>query len=116
MSFVLLCAPGVTAALLVRELRYPRRVLLDASRDVSGTVLAVLLALWLGNAWALLLGLLFGQGIAVILVWFLHDYRPRFVMDREALAVYVEVGRHLYLSGLLTYVVTRGDDIAVGKC
>src|SRR5206468_4370119 len=114
-SFVLLCAPGVTAALLVRELRYHRRVLLDASRDVSGTVLAILLALWLGNAWALLLGLLFGQVIAVILVWFLHSYRPRLVMDREALAVYVRLGRHLYLSGLLTYVVTRGDDIAVGK-
>jgi len=114
-SFVLLCAPGVTAALLVRELRYHRRVLLDASRDVSGTALAILLALWLGNAWALLLGLLFGQVIAVILVWFLHSYRPRLVMDREALAVYVRLGRHLYLSGLLTYVVTRGDDIAVGK-
>ncbi len=114
-SFLLVCVPAVPAALLLRELRYSRRMVLDASRDISGTVSAIGLALLLGNAWALLLGLLLGQAVAMILVWFLHDYRPRWAMDREALGMYAEVGRHLYISGLLTYVVTRGDDIAVGK-
>ena len=114
-SFLLVCVPAVPAALLLRELRYSRRMLLDASRDISGTLFAIGLALLLGNAWALLLGLLLGQAVAMIFVWFLHDYRPRRAMDREALRVYAEVGRHLYVSGLLTYVVTRGDDIAVGK-
>ncbi len=114
-SFLLVCLPAVSAALLLRELRYRRRMLLDASRDISGTVFAIVLALLLHNAWALLLGLLLGQAVAMIFVWFLHDYRPRWGIDREALWVYAEVGRHLYVSGLLTYVVTRGDDIAVGK-
>ncbi len=114
-SFLLVCVPAVPAALLLRELRYRRRMLLDASRDISGTVFAIVLALLLDNAWALLLGLLLGQAVAMIVVWFLHDYRPRWAMDRAALRVYAKVGRHLYVSGLLTYVVTRGDDIAVGK-
>jgi len=114
-SFLLVCVPAVPAALLLRELRYSRRMLLDASRDISGTLFAIGLALLLGNAWALLLGLLLGQAVAMIFVWFLHDYRPRRAMDREALRVYAEVGCHLYVSGLLTYVVTRGDDIAVAK-
>jgi PST family polysaccharide transporter/lipopolysaccharide exporter len=114
-SFLLACLPAVPAALLLRELRYSRRILLDASRDVAGTVSAIVLALLLRNAWALLLGLLLGQAVAMIVVWFLHDYRPRWAMDREALGMYAEVGRHLYVSGLLTYVVTRGDDIAVAK-
>ena len=114
-SFVLVSLPVVSGALLLRELRYRRRMLLDASRDLSGTVLAIVLALLWGNAWALLLGLLLGQAVAMIVAWFLHDYRPRWAMDRAAVSVYAEVGRHLYLSGLLTYVVTRGDDIVVGK-
>jgi O-antigen/teichoic acid export membrane protein len=114
-SFLLVCVPAVSAALLLRELRYRRRVLLDASRDISSTVSAIGLALWLDNAWALLLSLLLGQAVAMIAVWFLHDYRPRWVMDRDAVSLYAEFGRHLYLSGLLTYVVTRGDDIVVGK-
>jgi len=114
-SFVLVCVPAVSAALLLRELCYRRRMLLDASRDISSTVLAIVLSLLLGNAWALLLGLLLGQAVAMIFVWFLHDYRPRWAMDREAVSHYAGVGRHLYLSGLLTYVVTRGDDIVVGK-
>jgi PST family polysaccharide transporter/lipopolysaccharide exporter len=105
----------VPAALLLRELRYRRRMALDAGRDVSGTVGAIVFALLLQNAWALLLGLLLGQAVAMILVWLLHDYRPRWAMDREALGMYAELGRHLYVSGLLTYVVTRGDDIAVAK-
>jgi len=115
LSFLLVCVPAVPAALLLRELCYSRRMLLDASRDISGTVFAIVLALLLQNAWALLLGLLLGQAVAMICVWFLHGYRPRWAMDREALGIYAEVGRHLYVSGLLTYVVTRGDDIAVAK-
>jgi O-antigen/teichoic acid export membrane protein len=114
-SFPLVCVPAVSSALLLRELRYGRRVLLDAARDVSGTAVAIVLALWLKNAWALLLGLMLGQAVAVFLAWFLHDYRPGWAMDREALSTYWEVGRHLYLVGLLTYVVTRADDITVGK-
>jgi O-antigen/teichoic acid export membrane protein len=114
-SFLLVCVPAVPAALLLRELRYSRRLALDASRDISGALSAIVLALLLGNAWALLLGLLLGQAVAMILVWFLHDYRPHWAMDREALGMYAAFGRHLYVSGLLTYVVTRGDDIAVAK-
>jgi lipopolysaccharide exporter len=114
-SFLLVCAPAVPATLLLRELRYRRRVLLDVSRDLSSTMAAIGLALLLDSAWALLLGLLLGQAVAAIVVWFLHDYRPRWAMDREAVSAYAEVGRHVYLSGLLTYIVTRGDDIVVGK-
>jgi PST family polysaccharide transporter/lipopolysaccharide exporter len=114
-SFLLVCVPAVPAALLLRELHYRRRMVLDASRDISGTLFAIVLTLLLGNAWALLLGLLLGQAVAMIFVWFLHDYRPRWAIDREALWMYAEVGRHLYVSGLLTYVVTRGDDVAVAK-
>jgi O-antigen/teichoic acid export membrane protein len=114
-SFVLVCVPAVSAALLMRELRFRSRVVLDAARDLSSTLSTIVLAVVLHNAWALLLGLLLGQAVAMVLVWFLHDYRPRWAMDRDAVSVYAEVGRHLYLSGLLTYVVTRGDDIVVGK-
>jgi O-antigen/teichoic acid export membrane protein len=114
-SFLLVSVPAVPAALLLRELRYRRRVWLDASRDISSTLSAIVLALLLDNAWALLLGLLLGQAVAMIVAWFLHSYRPRWAIDREALSAYWEVGRHLYLIGILTYVVTRGDDLVVGK-
>ena len=114
-SFLLVCVPAVSAALLLRELRYRRRVLLDASRDLSSTVSAIVLALLLDSAWALLLGLLLGQAVAMLAAWFLHSYRPRWTIDREALSAYWSVGRHLYPIGLLTYVVTRGDDLVVGK-
>ncbi len=114
-SFLLVNVPAVPAALLLRELRFRDRVALDAGRDVVGTVAAVALAIWLRNVWALLLGLLLGQMVAAVAVWFVHGFRPHWALDRVALADYWEFGRHLYASGLLAYVVTRGDDITVGK-
>ncbi len=115
LTFPLVSLPVVPEVLLLRELRYRSRAFLDASRIISGTVFTIALALWLGNAWALLLGLMLGQSVALIWVWFLHSYRPRWALDREALFAFWDFGRPLYFSRLLTYVVNRGDDIAVAK-
>lgn len=114
-SFLLVTVPAVPATLLLRDLRFRDRTMLDTGRDVCGLVCAIVLAWWLGNAWALLLGLLFGQLAAAIAVWFLRPIRPRWRLDRAALREYGQFGRHLYASGLMAYVVTKGDDIVVGK-
>lgn len=114
-SFLLVNVSAVPAALLLRELRFRVRVMFDAGRDVFGTLCAIALALWLRNAWALLIGLLLGQLAAAVAIWFLHQFRPRWVLDRVLLREFWKFGRHLYASGLMAYVVTRGDDITVGK-
>ncbi len=114
-SFLLAVVPMVPSALLLRELRFRQRVLLDVTRETVGTLSAVALALWLGSAWALLVGLLAGQAVAAAQVWSLHGFRPGWMVDRAAALDYWEFGRHLYVGGLLGYLVTRGDDITVGK-
>lgn len=114
-SFLLVGLPAVPAALLLREMRFRARTALDAGRDIGGALCSIVLAAWFGSAWALLLGLLAGQAVAAVGVWFLRTERPRLAWDREAVAEYWTFGRHLYASGLLTYVVTRGDAIAVGR-
>lgn len=114
-SFLLVGLPAVPSALLLREMRFRARAALDAGRDIGGALCSIALAYWLGTAWALLLGLLIGQAVAAVAVWFLRVERPGLIWDRAALAEYWAFGRHLYASGLLTYVVTRGDAIAVGR-
>ncbi len=114
-SHALVMLAAVPSALLLRELGFRRRVWLDVTRELAGTAAAVGLALWWGDAWALLAGLLIGQAMTVGQSLWLHAYRPRVVLDREACGFYWDFGRHLYLSGLLGYVVTKGDDITVGR-
>ena len=114
-SFLLVSLSTVSMALLLREMRYRSRVVLDGSREIIGGLCAIVLALLFENAWALLLGLLIGQAAALIGVWFFHPYRPRLLLDREAISHYWRFGCHLYVSGVLTYVVTRGADLTVGK-
>lgn len=114
-SFLLVNVQAVSASLLLREMRFRDRAILDAGRDLIGAVAAITLALWWGNAWALILSLLLSQMVGAVAVWFMHGFRPRWSLDLVELAEYWRFGRHLYTSGLLTYVVTRGDDITVGK-
>ena len=115
LSFLLVSLSTVSMALLLREMRYRSRVLLDASREIIGGLSAIILALLFENAWGLLLGLLIGQAAALIGSWYLHSYRPRLLWDREAVSHYWRFGCHLYVSGVLTYVVTRGADLTIGK-
>lgn len=114
-SFVLVNVPAVPSALLLRELRFRDRTLFDVVRDTVGTILSIALAFWVGNAWALLLGLLLGQLVGAAGIWLVHPFRPRWRLDREALTGYWQFGRHLCASGAMAYVVTKGDDIAVGR-
>lgn len=114
-SFLLINIPAVPAALLLRDLQFSTRAMLDAGRDVFGTVCAIALAFWLGNVWALIIGLLLGQFAGAVAIWFLYPFRPRWMLDQASLHGYWQSGRHLYASGLMAYVVTKGDDITVGK-
>jgi PST family polysaccharide transporter/lipopolysaccharide exporter len=114
-SALLVNWPAVPAALLLREMRFRERAVWEATRDLVGTIAAVALSLWRGDAWALLIGLLLGQAVGLVQMRFLHGFRPNWTWDREAVAFYWTFGRHLYVGGLLTYVVTKGDDITVGK-
>lgn len=115
MSFLLVSLSTVSMALLLRDLRYRSRVLLDGSREIVGALSAIILAWLFHNAWALLFGLLLGQTVSLIGAWFLHSYRPRLLLHREAVSHYWKFGCHLYVSGTLTYGITRGAGIIVGK-
>lgn len=114
-SFVLASVAAVPMSLLLRGLRYRDVVWMETGRELVGTGCAIALAVGLGNAWALLIGLLLGQAVWAIWAWTLQAYRPRWAMDAGAVRTYWEFGRHVYITGLLTYVVNRGDDIAVAK-
>ncbi len=115
LNFILVSIPAVPLSLLMRHLEYKNRVVLDIVREMVTVTLSILLALWLHSAWALLLGLLGGQFVVAAGIWFIVDYRPRWVLERKSLSELWKFGIPLYISGLLTYLVTRGDDLVVSK-
>jgi len=114
-NFVLVSLPLIPGALLIRELRYRDYVLLNIAREIVTVTLSISLGLWLHSAWALLLGVLGGQLTTAVGVWFIHGYRPEWLLDKESLTELWRFGMPLYISNLITYLVTRGDDLVVGK-
>jgi lipopolysaccharide exporter len=114
-SFLLVSAPAVPAALLIRDLRYRDHVLLSMAREVAVVSLSIALGVCLKNAWALLLGLLGGQLVFAGGIWFVGSYKPKWLLDKESFRETWQFGMPLYISGLMTYVVTRGDDLVVSR-
>jgi len=115
LNFLLLSIPQVHLALLNREMNYRGAVLINIFREIVGISTSIFLALWLQNAWALLIGFLLSNFVVSIGIWIVHPFRPTFVMDPGSLKYLWRFGNPLYFEGLLTYLITRGDDFVVAK-
>jgi O-antigen/teichoic acid export membrane protein len=70
-----------------QELQFGQETMLETLDLLAETVVAIGLALWLGNAWALVGGALVGEAVSVAVTYVRHPYRPAFGLDRG------EIGR-----------------------
>lgn len=80
---------------------------------IGGFVVTISLAWVLRSYWALVLGSLFNQIVAVALSYVMSSYRPRF-----SLAVVGEIwsfSQWMLVRGLANYIFTQGDQFIVGK-
>jgi O-antigen/teichoic acid export membrane protein len=98
-----------------KELEFNKKIILDLISDFAGAIAAVLLAFWLRNVWALVMGSIV-WGIAKCFgSYSMHPYRPKIYWDREAAKGLLNFGKHIFWITLVTFIVTSGDDAIVGK-
>lgn len=98
-----------------KELKFHKQFLYEFSVALADVVIAVLLAFWLRDVWALI-----WSGLAANLVkWFmsymLHPYRPRFHIDKGSFKELLGFGKWLTGSSILVFLVLQGDSFFVGK-
>jgi len=106
---------NVAVVLFQRELEFHRQFVYQALGTFVDFAVAVGCAWWLGSVWALVWGLLAGETTRMIASYLVHDYRPRFRLDRQKLAELWRYGRWILGSTVLTFLLTQGDDIVVGR-
>ncbi len=86
---------------------------------LSGTLVDFVISIWLGlllrNAWALAYGWLAGHLTRFIVSYLIHSYRPRFALDLKKAKELFGFGKWILGSTMLTFLVTQGDDIFVGR-
>jgi O-antigen/teichoic acid export membrane protein len=99
-----------------RHLMLGRVTLLDMSTQLAGVVAAVLLALWWGSVWALVLSGVIGAVIEVILNWrFLPGEANRPRWEARAARELINFGKWVFLATVCGFFFTQADKMLIGK-
>lgn len=98
-----------------KELELNKKAVFELSAILTNFLVALTLAFFLRNAWALVWGDLAANSVRLVLSYFIHGYRPRLKIEKEKLIELFSFGRWIYFSALLVFLVTKGDDFFVGK-
>ncbi|MBI4380458.1 MAG: lipopolysaccharide biosynthesis protein [candidate division NC10 bacterium] len=98
-----------------KELTFGPYYLLHTSGVVADLCVSLPLALWLGNAWALVGGWLALTAVRVALSYWLHPYRPALHLDGKAAGELLGYGRWIFGSTAIGWLITNGIYAMVGR-
>ncbi len=98
-----------------KELQFQKKFVLDLSKSLPSFIITVSLAFLLQNVWALILGMTIGTFISMIVSYIIHPYRPKPELNIEKISDMFGFGKWIMFSSIITFFLTQGDDIFVGK-
>jgi O-antigen/teichoic acid export membrane protein len=96
-------------------LEFKKKVSLDLVSDITGAVVTILLAFWLRNVWAPVIGSIAWGMTKCVGSYRMHLYRPKFFWDWSIAKNLLSFGKHIFWISIVTFIVTSGDDALVGK-
>lgn len=96
-----------------RDLRFDLELKLLLWPKVVSVVITLALVWWRRDYWALVLGIVAGQVVAVVFSYVLHPYRPRFSLAK--LAELWGISAWMLLATFGRYCSERADEIVIGR-
>ena len=113
--FILEGLTNIGVVYFQKDIDFKKKVKIELLSDLCGSLTAVLLALFLKSVWALVIGSIIWRMSYCLLSYQMHSYRPRIFLDRERSASLVHFGKHIFWISVVTFIVTSGDNVLVGK-
>ncbi len=98
-----------------KELEFHKLFIYQLSGALADMGVAITAALLLRNVWALVFGLLASAIVGVIVSYIIHPYRPRANFNFHQFKELSGFGRWVWISTILVFLLTHGDDALVGK-
>jgi O-antigen/teichoic acid export membrane protein len=98
-----------------KELDFRKYVTNEVVADIASMIVALGLALWVRNVWALVAGSISFALARCVGSYCVHPFRPRLRWDWPAAADLLHFGKHIFWITIATFIVTSGDDAIVGK-
>lgn len=100
---------------LARDLRFQRLATWHSCQTISGLLVAIPLALWYRNVWALIWPLLIGQLVHTLVSYRLHPFRPRLAFDRAHVRELAHFGKWIFCKNALNALIGSVDGLTIGK-
>lgn len=114
-GMVIISFENIGLVIMQREMQFNKKFFLDML-IVAGEVAAVIIgALILKSVWALVIGTLANRVFAVIFSYAFQPYRPRLSFSFKPLRTLFKYGKWLSFMAILSYLVSQGDNLTVGK-
>ncbi|HEY0407983.1 MAG TPA: lipopolysaccharide biosynthesis protein [Pyrinomonadaceae bacterium] len=98
-----------------KRVSFRRIVWFEQTSSLVSALIALTLAVWTRNVWALVLGQLLSTLASVLLSYLFHPYRPRLAFDKNAFRQTFNFGKHMLLISLTAYITTTVDNVLLGK-
>jgi O-antigen/teichoic acid export membrane protein len=99
-----------------KDLEFKKYFAYETLGNMADIVVSVALAVCLRNVWALVIGGLAGHAMRFILSYGLHSYRPAFAFDFSKFKELAAFGKWMLAAGVMHFLITKADDLFVGKC
>lgn len=106
---------NIGLSVLQKEINFKRLSLQALATEVVQFVVGVGLAWFFRNVWAMVWTQLAVTAFGVLASYAVHPFRPRIAFDRTAFFQAFGYGKHLLLTGVLTFFTTQFDNFAVGR-
>ncbi len=117
-SFLTLLLNGVMSSeayVLVKKLKFQKWVIIFYGGSLCGIVSAVVLAFFLQNVWALVIGFVVEAAARFILSYILCPFLPGFTFEKDSMRSLLKFARGMLGLPILTFIFMRTDIFVVGK-
>lgn len=115
LSFPLTSLGVVQKAILTRAMNFRLLGLIEISTVLVSGILAIVLALRGFGVWSLVWQLLLSAALLSLGYWFATRWRPRFILERRAIADLFGFSANLTGFSVVNYWFRNGDNLLVGK-
>lgn len=104
---------NIGLTMLRRELKFRKIALIGISSRLTASCTTIALAFWLRNYWAMVIGEMVFTLVSLVLSYALHDYRPRFTLER--VRIQWAFCKWIVVQNLAGFLRTQGSSFVIVK-
>ncbi len=115
LGFLITGFNNIGVILFNRQIEFSRLFRYEFWGSFADFIVSIGFALWLQNAWALILGYIARNIVRAIVSFCIQNRRPKLSLDWYKVKELLDYGQWVWAFSILMFLLTQGDDALVGR-